>query len=92
MGVFPIPEGMGVRNSRGEEEGEARGRPQRGVVEDFAIAGEGVRKILHLTEDMRDVGVTPGGGCIRSFVFAHPDHIPFMTNPATSAASDRRRP
>jgi len=55
MGVFPVPEGTGVRGSRGGEEGEARGEPQRRVVEDFAIAGAGVRKILYLTEDVRNV-------------------------------------
>ena len=55
MGVLPLPEGAGVCGGRGGEEAETGDEPQRRVEEDSTIAGERIRKILHMTEDMRNV-------------------------------------
>jgi hypothetical protein len=55
MGVLPVPEGAGVRGGRGGEESETGDEPERGVAKGSTIAGEGVRKILCMMEDLRNV-------------------------------------
>jgi len=56
VGVLPVPAGAGVCDSyRGWEEAETGDEHERGVVEDLTAAGERIRKLLHLMEDLRNV-------------------------------------
>jgi len=55
MDVFPVSESEGVRDGRGREGSETGDEPDWGVEEDSWIAGEGVRKILFMKEDVRNV-------------------------------------